>query len=160
MDGGKILHFEQKFSLWWKNSVLWFVTIFLENSAAGRLWSCGTPSLAWNYLESFLQCTCCLICSYICTCCQVYTRMPIAQFNICTYIPVACEIYLLLDMYACCLTYILATRNKCLMTDIYAFCLIFIPAAKFSCLLPNIFIYCLIYIPTARYIFLLPGIYT
>jgi hypothetical protein len=32
------------------------VTIFLENSAAGRLWSCGTPSLAWNYLESFLQC--------------------------------------------------------------------------------------------------------
>jgi hypothetical protein len=39
-----------------ENSVLWFVTIFLENSAAGRLWSCGTPSLAWNYLESFLQC--------------------------------------------------------------------------------------------------------
>ncbi len=39
--------------------VLWFVTIFLENSAAGRLWSCGTPSLAWNYLESFLQCGFC-----------------------------------------------------------------------------------------------------
>jgi hypothetical protein len=39
-----------------KISLLWFVTIFLENSAAGRLWSCGMPSLAWNYLESFLQC--------------------------------------------------------------------------------------------------------
>ncbi len=58
MVEGKILHFWQKFSPWRRNSVLWFVTIFLENSAAGRLWSCGMPSLAWNYLESFLQCTC------------------------------------------------------------------------------------------------------
>ncbi len=28
----------------------------LENSAAGRFWSCGTPRLARNSLESFLQC--------------------------------------------------------------------------------------------------------
>jgi hypothetical protein len=47
--GGKILALAE-------NSKLCFVTIILENSAAGRLWSCGTPSLAWNYLESFLQC--------------------------------------------------------------------------------------------------------
>jgi hypothetical protein len=39
-----------------ENSVLYSVTIFQNNSATGRLWSCGTPSLAWNYLESFLQC--------------------------------------------------------------------------------------------------------
>ncbi len=68
-------------------------------------------------------------------------------------VSVACEIYLLPDIYACCLTYILATRNTCLMTNIYAYYLICIPAAKFLCLLLNIFIYCLIYIyiPTARY---------
>jgi hypothetical protein len=29
---------------------------FPGNSAAGRLWSCGTPSLARNYMKSFLQC--------------------------------------------------------------------------------------------------------
>jgi hypothetical protein len=46
MNGRKILHFKQKFLLWRKNSVLWFVTIFLENSAAGMLWSCGMCSLA------------------------------------------------------------------------------------------------------------------
>jgi hypothetical protein len=39
-----------------ENSVLYSVTIFHNNSATGRLWSCGTPSLAWIYLESFLQC--------------------------------------------------------------------------------------------------------
>jgi hypothetical protein len=41
-----------------ENSMLYSVTIFQDNSATGRFWSCGTPSLAWNYLESFLQCTC------------------------------------------------------------------------------------------------------
>jgi hypothetical protein len=44
-----------------ENYKLCSVRIFLENSAAensaaGRLWSCGTPSLARNYLKSFLQC--------------------------------------------------------------------------------------------------------
>jgi hypothetical protein len=39
-----------------ENSMLWSVTIFLENSAAGRWWSCCTPSLPWNYLESLFQC--------------------------------------------------------------------------------------------------------
>jgi hypothetical protein len=36
-----------------ENYKLCSVRIFLENSAAGRLWSCGTPSLARNYLKSF-----------------------------------------------------------------------------------------------------------
>jgi hypothetical protein len=39
-----------------ENYKLCSVRIFLENSAAGRLWSCGTRSLARNYLKSFLQC--------------------------------------------------------------------------------------------------------
>ncbi len=50
----EILTLEEIFALT-EYFVLCPVTIFLENSAAGRLWSSGMPSLAWNYLESFLQ---------------------------------------------------------------------------------------------------------
>jgi hypothetical protein len=38
-----------------ENSRLCSLTIILEDSAAGRLWSCGTMSLARNSRESFLQ---------------------------------------------------------------------------------------------------------